>query len=305
VTGGAGFIGSHLVDRLVAAGHQVVVVDNLSTGRRENLNPKARFLELDIRDPELIGVVRSEKPDSLFHWAAQIDVRKSLEDPRYDAEVNIVGTLNVIQAALAGNVRRLVFASTGGALYGEAEAKPFTEESPAAPISAYGIAKYAGELYLNGFSRSHSLPFVALRFANVYGPRQDPRGEAGVVAIFCRQLLRGETPVLYGYGDMVRDYVYVADVVEASIAALEPAKHTVYNVGTGVPTSVSQLFEHLREISGNPIDPERAEARPGELFRSFLDSGRLRADFGWEAKTPLREGLATTFEWFKEYFETR
>lgn len=289
---------------MIQEGYEVVVVDNLSTGRRENLNSRAQFREMDIRSKQIPSLLLEERPHYVFHFAAQVDVRKSMEDPLFDTEVNVLGTLNLIQASLKAEVRRFLFASTGGALYGEVTTRPFREEDPIRPLSAYGIAKYAGEMYLDCFSRTQGLPFVVLRLANVYGPRQDFRGEAGVVAIFCRQMLQGETPVLYGHGKMVRDYVYVGDVVEAALHALKAGENGIYNVGTGRPTTVGELFQYLKRLTGFSGEPLLADARPGEIVRSLLDASAIRSDLGWQPRVSLEEGLCLTAQWLRDSLGT-
>jgi UDP-glucose 4-epimerase len=291
VTGGAGFIGSNLVDALVARGEEVVVVDDLSTGRRENLDGSpAELLEVDITDaPALSEAIGNARPDRIFHLAAQMDVRRSVADPAFDARVNVEGTINVLNGAREHDAR-VVFSSTGGALYGETDSIPTPETAPIAPLSPYGQSKHAAEGYLALFHRLHRLSTISLRLANVYGPRQDPQGEAGVVAIYTGLRLNGGTPIAYGDGRQTRDFIYVGDVVEAMIAAGDATATGSYNVGTGVETSVLELAAGF----GEDFVPELAEARPGEVARSNLDVSKIERDLGWRARTSLAEGLEKT-----------
>ncbi len=300
VTGGAGFIGSNLVDGLLAAGHEVAVVDDLSTGRRANLDDAlaagAALHELDVTDaPALRAVFDAVRPQLVFHLAAQIDVRRSVEDPAADARINVEGTINVLAAAQAAGARRVVYSATGGAVYGEAEVVPTPEDAPARPLAPYGQSKLAGEGYCALYARLHGLSAIALRYANVYGPRQDPLGEGGVIAIFCGCLAEGRTPTIYGDGGQTRDFAYVGDVVEANLAAAASDLTGSFNVGTGVETSVLELVETLDGLgAGPPLAPVHADARAGEVRRSCLDAGRLRDALGWQARTPLAEGLRAT-----------
>ncbi len=306
VTGGAGFIGSHVADRLLAAGYAVTVLDNLSSGRRENLSPAVRFVEADIGSPEAAAVVREGAFDVLCHLAAQIDVRRSLEDPAYDARVNILGTLNLLEAVRTASPRtRVVFSSTGGALYGDFEPPPSGERLAKDPEAPYGIAKLAVEYYLAYYGRVHGIDTVALRYGNVYGPRQDPHGEAGVVAIFCNRLLDGRALTVYGDGEQTRDYVYAGDVAAANVlaagAALPPVARLdarAFNIGTGVETSVNTLAASLVRASGSGTPVEHAPARAGELLRSALDTQKARDVLGWSPSVSLDEGLAETYRWF-------
>jgi UDP-glucose 4-epimerase len=304
VTGGAGFIGSNLVDALLARGDEVTVVDNLSTGRRVNLKGAlaagAELVELDIREGEALSRLATEKrPERIFHLAAQIDVRKSLADPFFDAGVNVGGTANVLEAARASECARVVSISTGGAIYGEGEGQqlPLPEDSPIAPLSAYGQSKFAAEGYLSLFERLYGLSGVSLRLGNVYGPRQDPLGEAGVIAIFCGLLKEGGRPTVFGDGTQTRDYIYVGDVVSAALAAGESNTTGAINIGTGVETNVLELIEALKGLSGNEsFDPEFAPARTGEVQRITIDAGRAQREFGWRAEMGLDEGLRVTLE---------
>jgi UDP-glucose 4-epimerase len=304
VTGGAGFIGSNLVDALLARGDEVTVVDNLSTGRISNLEPGltagAELAEIDIRDGESLGRLAAEwRPETIFHLAAQIDVRKSLADPFFDAGINVGGTANVLEAARASEVRRVVSISTGGAIYGEGEGQklPLDEDAPIAPMSAYGQSKFAAEGYVSLYERLYGLSGVSLRLGNVYGPRQDPLGEAGVIAIFCGLLKEGGRPTVYGDGTQTRDYIYVGDVVTAALAAGDSEATGPINVGTGEATDVLQLVAALRELSGNAdFEPEFAPPRTGEVQAISIDSGRARRELGWRAEMDLREGLRITLD---------
>ena len=301
VTGGAGFIASHIVDRYIELGHTVSVVDDLSTGSRENLNLEATFYEVDIRDSDALDAVfKREKPDVVNHHAAQIDVRRSTRDPVFDAEVNIVGSINILEAMVRNGVKRIIYASTGGAIYGEPEWLPVTEEHPARPISQYGISKHTVEHYLYLYSCNYGLEYVSLRYPNLYGPRQNPRGEAGVVSIFTALMLKGVTPTIYGDGEQLRDYVYVDDVVDANVVALERGSNISVNIGTGVGVSVNRIFAELAEITGFGGEAEYKPARKGEVKRIYLDPTRARELLGWSAKTSLRDGLRLTVEYLKK-----
>ena len=294
VTGGAGFIGSHVVDALVARGDEVTVLDNLSTGRRENVNEAARLVEADLAAaPEAFADAR---PEICFHLGAQVDVRVSVERPDFDAEVNLLGTIHVLEAA-RGHGAQVVLASTGGAIYGECDG-PADEESPRRPLAPYGASKLSAEEYLATYNRLYETGHVALRYGNVYGPRQDPHGEAGVVAIFLGRLARGEPLRIFGDGRQTRDYVYVGDVVTATLAAQGHAG--VFNVGTGTETSVLDLAEACQSAAGVSVETEHAAARPGELQRSVLDPGRAERELGVRAQTSLGDGLAATWEFIRE-----
>jgi UDP-glucose 4-epimerase len=298
VTGGAGFIGSHVVDTYLEAGHEVVVVDNLATGQREHLNLNARLYELDIGSPKLAEVFEAEQPQIVNHHAAQAAVPRSVEDPQFDARVNVLGTLNLLQCCVRYGVQKVIYASTGGALYGEPERIPVPEEHPIRPVSPYGVSKYAGELYLQCFWAVHGLPYVILRYANVYGPRQDPYGEAGVVAIFTQRMLSGEQPVIYGDGTQTRDFVYVGDVARANLLALD-AEEVVVHIGTGEETTVNELYEQLARLAGFQGPAKYGPPRPGDVYRIALDVRKAKELLGWEARTSLKEGLAKTVEAFR------
>jgi UDP-glucose 4-epimerase len=299
VTGGAGFIGSHVTDLYVARGHEVIVVDNLATGKRENLNPKARFVEQDIRDPKTTELIRREKPDVINHHAAQMDVRKSVADPIFDAQTNILGTIDLLTAARDAGVKKFLFVSSGGAVYGEQETFPAPETHPTWPVSPYGISKRSGELYAYFFQSEYTLPFVAFRYANVYGPRQDPHGEAGVVAIFSGKMLRGEPVTVNGDGRQTRDYVYVGDVARMSALALETDATGPVNIGTGVETDVNELAALILEAAKSASEVRHGPAKAGEQKRSVVDVRRAAAEFRWKPEVSLREGLARTVEFFR------
>jgi len=300
VTGGAGFIGSHVTEGLLARGHRVLVVDNLSSGRRENVPPEAELHVLDVRSSEAARLVESEAVQVLLHHAAQMDVRRSTREPAFDADVNILGTLNLLQAAVRGGVRQVIFASTGGAIYGEQESFPAAESHPTRPLSPYGVSKLAGERYLEYFHHEHGLDATCLRYANVYGERQNPHGEAGVVAIFTTRLLRGESPRINGDGLQTRDYVHVADIVAANLAALGRPGFHIYNVGTGVETTVVEIFEGLRTASGSELAAEHGPASPGEQRRSSIDSTLIQGELGAGPRTSLAAGLKRTVDWFRD-----
>lgn len=301
VTGGAGFIGSNVVDAYVKAGHQVAVVDNLTTGKKENLNPQAKFYEIDIRDKQKLSTVVSEfSPEVINHHAAQIDVRKSVADPVYNAEVNEVGTLNLLAAAVKVKVKKVIFSSTGGAIYGEVKEKGGADENhPQEPISPYAITKRSAEMYLHSYKINQGLNYTVLRYGNVYGPRQDPLGEAGVIAIFCGKILKGEPPTMYGDGKQLRDYVYVGDVAELNLLVLEKGADQIFNVGTGKGTTVNELFFHLKELMKFAKEAAYAPPRTGELFRSVLNCKKIEKGLGWKAKTDIRAGLQKTLDWYK------
>ncbi|MDI6893887.1 MAG: NAD-dependent epimerase/dehydratase family protein [Bacillota bacterium] len=298
VTGGAGFIGSHLVEALLARGHQVAVVDNLSTGRRENVPSGADFQAVDIGDPVRAGEVFERfRPEIVYHLAAQTSVRRSTGDPAGDASTNVVGSINVLDASVRTGVEKVVYASSGGAIYGEPDGLPVREDHPVRPLSPYGLSKYVVELYLRLYRDNHGLRYSVLRYPNVYGPRQDPYGEAGVVAIFSRTLLAGERPVIFGDGRQTRDYVYVADVVEASLLCLERGGDGVYNLGWGREVSVLELLASLQEVLGTDVPPRYDPPRPGEVSRICLDASRAKEELGWQPTTPLAEGLRLTARW--------
>ena len=301
VTGGAGFIGSHLVDALLERGAEVLVIDDLSTGRRENLagalESGAELIEADVTDGAAVsGAVEARPPDIAFHLAAQIDVRVSVSDPVFDLGVNVAGTINLLEAARRGEVGRIVVASTGGAIYGEGSGRdlPLDETAECLPDAPYGQSKYAAEGYLSLYARLHGLSTIALRLGNVYGPRQDPLGEAGVVAIFCGALLDGRTPRVFGDGEQTRDYVYVTDIVDAMLAAGDSRTVGTFNVGTGIETSVLELGRMVGHACGRPFKPQMAPPRSGEVQRIAIDSARAAKELGWRAGTSLEDGLTRT-----------
>jgi UDP-glucose 4-epimerase len=302
VTGGAGFIASHVSDAYLAMGDQVWIVDDLSSGRRANIPVGAEFVEMDVRDPDLRNLFREVRFDLVNHHAAQIDVRASVTDPARDAEINLLGLLNVAEAALEVGTKRVVFVSSGGVVYGEPEQIPTPEVAPKLPLSPYGVTKLGGEYYLNYYRQIRGLEYVALRYSNVFGPRQDPHGEAGVVAIFCNRLLGGETLTIFGDGEQTRDYVYVKDVVAANMLAShvdmgegQGLDSRAFNVGTGVGTSVVGLADALEGIAGSRLPRNHETERPGELRHSTLDSGLIRSR-GWSPAFTLEQGLRETYE---------
>lgn len=299
VTGGAGFIGSHITDRLVLEGHSVSIIDNLSTGKVDNLNKDAKFYKMDIVNPRIERIFKKERPELICHLAAQMDVRRSVADPVYDAQTNILGMLNILEHAVHYGTRKVIFASTGGAVYGEGGALPTPEDHPPHPLSPYGISKLTGEHYLFFYNATYGLNYTALRFANVYGPRQDPFGEAGVVAIFTQKMLRNEQPVINGDGLQTRDYVFVGDVVEAVMAAASNETNDIYNVGTGIETNVIELFRHLKEITGRNIKEVHAPAKKGEQARSCLKCEKIKKVLKWKPKMTIKEGLSKTVDFFR------
>lgn len=300
MTGGAGFIGSTLVDALLAAGHEVTVVDDLSRGQRNQVAAAASLHVLDVADARLGGAVAAAKPEVVFHQAAQIDVRRSLSEPLLDTHINVLGTVNLLQACVTAGVRRVVFASSGGAIYGDTENLPTPEHHAPAPASLYGAAKQVGEIYGNVYARLYGLEFVALRYANVYGPRQDPHGEAGVVAIFAEKLLRGEAPMINGDGLQTRDYVYVDDVVNANLLAASTDALGAFNVGTGRETDVVAIHRLLADAAGHAGPPRHGPAKPGEQRRSCLDVSLAERRLGWRPQVSLEEGLRRTLDFFRE-----
>ena len=303
VTGGAGFIGSHVCDAFTAAGWAATALDDLSSGKKENLSEAVRLVVADIRSPEAADLVRTGGFDVVCHHAAQIDVRVSVDRPDHDADINIMGLLNLLEAAVAGEVRRFVFVSSGGVVYGEPEDLPIGELAPKQPLSPYGVSKLTGEHYLHFYRQIHGLEGVSLRYSNVFGPRQDPHGEAGVVAIFGRSVLEDRPLTVYGDGEQTRDYVYVGDVAQANLLAAEldisgseTMDDVAFNVGTGTETSVNELARAVMRVAGKEVPVERRPARPGELQRSCLDSGKLQ-DLGWQPAGDLDAGLASTYRW--------
>jgi UDP-glucose 4-epimerase len=299
VTGGAGFIGSNLGDRLVEEGHQLVVIDDLSSGKRDQVPKTANFYQMELDSRWLDRVIEREKPDAVCHMAAQISVRRSVEDPVFDARVNILGSIGLLQASHAHGVKRFLFTSTGGAIYGDADEIPTPEDYNAAPISPYGTAKLSIEHYLHCFRSLYDFSSAALRLANVYGPRQDPHGEAGVVAIFSRALLEGRTAVINGDGRQTRDYVYVGDVVDAFSRALRSDAQGSFNVGTQTENDVNQLYEQVARATGSTAAAEHGPGRPGEQQRSCVAIAKIKETFGWEPKVALPQGIEQTVEYFR------
>lgn len=299
ISGGAGFIGSHIQDAYIAAGHEVVVLDNLSSGTQENLNKKAKFFECDIRSTEAVQAIAEFQPDVLNLHAAQMDVRRSVEDPQFDCEVNGLGMLNLLEAGRKYGVKKVVFASSGGAVYGEQEMFPADEAHSTNPASPYGITKLLGDKYLQFYHDTYGISFVSLRYANVYGPRQNPHGEAGVVAIFAKKLLSGEIPVINGDGLQTRDYVFVEDVVEANLLALKERAQGIFNVGTGVETNVNELYQALCKALGVDQAPEYGPAKSGEQRRSVISAKKIQEELDWRRPHTLSEGLVKTTEYFK------
>lgn len=302
VTGGAGFIGSTVADRFLALGHEVAILDDLSTGFREFVSPKAKLFEGSVADAATVEQVFAEfRPEIVDHHAAQIDVRHSVTDPVHDATINLLGGLVLLQACTRHQVRKFLYASTGGALYGEGRSLPATEDHPVNPEAPYGASKHALEHYLYIWKLLHGLDYTVLRYPNVYGPRQNPHGEAGVNAIFIGLMLEGRRPKIFGTGEQVRDYLYVDDVVNANVIALDKGSGEMLNIGTGVGTSVLDIVRELNVILGTHIEPIHEAARPGEIQRIFLDASRAKQVLGWEPRTLFREGLSKTVEWSRAH----
>lgn len=303
ITGGAGFIGSSIADAYKALGHEIVIVDNLSSGSLENVPKGAAFYQIDIRDEGLTDIVREHNIDIINHHAAQIDVRRSVDDPRYDLSVNVLGTLNVIDAGLRNHIKRLIFASSGGAGYGEQEYYPADEKHPIAPCSPYGITKVTVERYLYYYHLVQNLQYTVFRYTNVYGPRQNPHGEAGVVAIFCDKLLRGQQPVINGDGLQTRDYVFIDDVVKANVLALDMTETDTFNVSTNSETTVNTIFRVLNEALGSPADERHGEGKAGEQMRSVCSHDKIQQKYGWAPTVTIEDGLRRTLDWFQQRFE--
>jgi UDP-glucose 4-epimerase len=299
VTGGAGFIASQIADAFILEGHQVVILDDLSTGFEKNINSKAKFVKANICDKSLDKLFEEEKFDVVNHHAAQMDVRRSVKDPEFDATTNILGTINLLQNCVKYEVKKFMFASTGGAVYGEQDYFPADEKHNQQPKSPYGISKLAVEKYLYFYNSEHKLNYTILRYANIYGPRQNPFGEAGVVAIFSTRLLKGEQPIINGHGKQTRDYVFVGDVVKANVLALKDEACDVYNIGTGIETDVNQLFNYLNDITKAGKEEKHGPAAAGEQLRSVITSGKLFNKFGWRPSTKLEDGLKATVEFFR------
>lgn len=300
VTGGAGFIASHIVDAYIERGHEVHVVDDFSTGQKSNLNPKATVHTVDIATRKAAKLIERVKPDVLSHHAAQMDVRHSVADPAFDARVNIIGFINLLEAGKNSGLKKVVFASSGGAVYGEQEIYPAPESHVTQPASPYGVSKRTGELYLSYYHQAFGIPYIALRYANVYGPRQSSKGEAGVVAIFLSLLLSKKTPIINGDGRQTRDYVYVGDVVAANLAALDAPFIGPINIGTGVETDVVTIYKHLKEAVGSRIEAQHGPAKTGEQRRSCLDNRRAGEILGWRPQVALQQGLQNTATFYRE-----
>jgi UDP-glucose 4-epimerase len=299
ITGAAGFIASHIADAYISLGHEVCIIDNLVTGNKSNLNPKAKFYESDITDPKISKIFEKEKFDVINHHAAQIDVRKSVTDPIYDTNVNVLGSVNLLQNSVNTGVKKIIFASSGGAIYGEQEYYPADEKHPEFPVSQYGVAKLSFEKYMYAYKFIYGINYIALRYSNVYGPRQNPHGEAGVVAIFTEKMLSGITPIINGNGKQTRDYVFVDDVVQANIKALDCNESGAYNVGTGIESDVNKLFHVISSHIGN-FEEKHGEAKQGEQMRSVISTNKIENVMEWKLSTDLETGLKKTVNWFKQ-----
>ena len=299
VTGGAGFIASHLSDRLIELGHEVVIVDDLSTGKRDNLPSQANFCEVDIRHVSLADVFKKERPEVVFHHAAHADVTRSVRDPQYDASVNILGSLNLLECRREYEVGKFIYANTGGALYGEPDYTPADESHPIAPLAPYGVSKRTAEQYLHAYHVNHGLTYTSLRYPNVYGPRQDPHGEAGVVAIFALKMLTGGQPVIFGDGSKTRDYCYVGDIVDANLLALNTDACGIYNLGRGIEVTDLEVFETVRAAVGSKIEPVFAEVRPGEVEHISLDASKAERELNWRAETELADGIRAAVDYYR------
>jgi len=300
ITGGAGFIGSNVADGLISEGYETVIADDLSNGHQENIPQKAKFYRADIRESGLEEVFEKERPDIVIHNAAQLSVRISVEDPLKDAGINIMGGLNLIDISRRYGVKKIIFASSGGTIYGEQEKFPADESHPERPVSPYGVAKLSTEHYLYCYYRIYGLEYISLRYANIYGPRQDPYGEAGVVAIFSKRILEGRSPIINGDGLQTRDYTYVGDVVRVNLASLESDFVGPVNIGTGVETDVVTLFNILKSVSGKDVDAEQGPPKSGEQRRSVLDCSLAEKVFGWKPEVSIEEGLKLTYGWFEK-----
>lgn len=300
VTGGAGFIGSHIVDAYLDRGHEVVVVDDLSTGRKQNLNPKAQFYEMKIQDEKVGELFAKHRFEVVSHHAAQMDVRRSVADPIFDAQTNVLGMLNLLQNCVQHGVKKFIFSSTGGAIYGEQDYFPADEDHPTWPISPYGVTKLTGEKYLFYYKQVFNLQYVIFRYANVYGPRQNPHGEAGVVAIFTERLLSGGQPIINGDGKQTRDYVYVGDLVRANLMALDYDRSDVFNIGTSKETDVNELFHLIKKAAGSQAEEVHGPAKAGEQLRSCLSYAKAEKILGWKPGVELKQGLQLTVDYFKK-----
>lgn len=300
ITGGAGFIASHIADRYISLNHQVVIVDNLVTGQKKYLNPKAKFYEADIENKDhILEIFAIEKPDVLNHHAAQMDVRKSVADPGFDARVNIIGLINLMEAGKNNGLKKVIFASSGGAIYGDADIVPTPETYPANPVSPYGVSKLTSEHYLYYYSKLYGIKYISLRYGNVYGPRQNPHGEAGVVAIFTKKLLNKTQPVINGDGQQVRDFVYVGDIVAANVQALDKDKSVAVNIGTGKGTNINKIFDELVKLTGTGFNQIHGDPKPGEQIMSVLDPSKALKELNWFSKISITQGLSQTVSFFK------
>lgn len=302
VTGGAGFIGSHVVDAYIGEGHSVVVIDDLSTGSKSNLDPRAHFYQVDIRSGEVDRIFERHTIDVVNHHAAQMDVRRSVADPMFDASVNVLGGLNIFEIARKRGVRKIIFASTGGAIYGEQEHFPADEDHPVRPLSPYGITKLTTEKFLFFYKQVYGIDYVVLRYANIYGPRQNPQGEAGVVAIFANKLLKGEQPIINGDGMQTRDYTYIGDVVQANLLALRHSRSDIFNIGTGLETNVNEVFQRLRAHLNSACPERYGPPKQGEQRRSVISYVKVQKEMGWAPSVSLQEGLRLTAEYFRKKF---
>ncbi len=300
VTGGAGFIASHIVDRLINEGYEVVIVDDLSTGSEGNLNPNARFYKMDIRSPELASIFEDEKPDYVSHHAAQVLVARSLREPMLDCWLNIEGSINIIHLSQKYGVKKIIYASTGGALYGEPEYLPVDEDHPVNPLAPYGATKHTVEHYLYMYGVNNGLNYTVLRYPNIYGPRQNPHGEAGVIAIFTQKMLDAEQPIIFGDGTATRDYVYIDDIVDANMLAVTNGDRLICNLGSNIETSVNEIFDLLKEEFQFPLNPIRKPKRVGEVYRICLTNERAKAELGWSPKVPFEEGVRRTVEYYRD-----
>ena len=301
VTGGAGFIGSNIADSYIEQGHNVVIVDNLSTGKKEFLNPKAEFYEMDIRDEMLSDIFKKHQIDIVNHHAGQIDLRKSVESPKFDIDINIVGSVNLIQHAYKNNIKKVIFASTGGAIYGEHDYFPADENHPTRPYAPYGINKLTVEKYLFYYNHVFGLNYTVFRYANIYGPRQNPLGESGVIAIFTDKILKNIEPLINGDGEQTRDYVYVSDVVKANIIALDSQKSTTYNIGTSIETSVNDIFEQINDFAGTGFKGKHGPEKKGEQRRSVLSYEKIRKELKWKPDIKIEDGIKLTIDYFKRH----
>ena len=299
VTGGAGFIGSHIVNTYIKAGHRVTVIDNLSSGKLRFLNPEVNFYEMDILDSEVSEILKSEKIETINHHAAQISVSESVSDPLFDVNSNIIGTLQLLQNAVSFGVNKFIFASTGGGMYGEQIFFPASEDHPCQPLSPYGISKLCAENYLTYFFTEYGLSTTILRYSNVFGPHQNPYGEAGVVAIFCERLVNNKKPIIYGDGKQTRDFISVNDIAQANLLALDPACTGIFNLGTGIETSINYLTKCIVEISNKNIATEYGQVRSGEQRRSVIDYKKFHEGFGWKPEIRLEQGLVETYSFFQ------